>query len=200
MFEFLYRLADEAGAPRPHRVFLSGRVNAAVFYDLTLLNLLFPSKKNLEICLALVNGLTLGELKAVLAHEFGHFRQGSMAVGRWVYVAQQVATHIIQERDILDRFLLGLSRFDIRIAWIGWILRLIVWALRAILDTAFSLVVLAQRSLSREMEFHADLVSVSLTGSDALVHALHRLHAADDACGACTRCGQSGAERRAGGQ
>lgn len=183
LFEFLYQLADEAGAPRPHRVFLSGRVNAAVFYDLTLLNLIFPSKKNLEIGLALVNGLNLGEFKAVLAHEFGHFRQGSMAVGRWVYVAQQVATHIIYQRDILDRFLIGLSGIDIRIAWIGWVLRLIVWALRAILDTAFSLVVLAQRSLSREMEFHADMVSVSLTGSDALVHALHRLGAADDAWG-----------------
>ncbi len=181
LFEFLYRLADEAGAPRPHRVFLSGRVNAAVFYDLTLLNLILPSKKNLEIGLALVNSLNLGEFKAVLAHEFGHFRQGSMAVGRWVYVAQQVATHIVYQRDILDRFLAGLSRFDIRIAWIGWILRLIVWALRAILDTVFSLVVIAQRSLSREMEFHADMVSVSLTGSDALVHALHKLGAADDA-------------------
>ncbi len=181
LFEFLYRLADEAGAPRPHRVFLSGRVNAAVFYDLTLLNLIFPSKKNLEIGLALVNGLNLGEFKAVLAHEFGHFRQGSMAVGRWVYVAQQIATHIIYQRDILDRFLVGLSSIDIRIAWIGWLLRLIVWALRALLDSAFSLVVLAQRSLSREMEFHADMVSVSLTGSDALVHALHRLGAADDA-------------------
>lgn len=181
LFDFLYRLADEAGAPRPHRVFLSPRVNAAVFYDLTLLNLIFPSKKNLEIGLPLVNGLNLGELKAVLAHEFGHFRQGSMAVGRWVYVAQQVATHIVYQRDILDRFLVGLSRFDLRIAWIGWILRLIVWALRALLDTVFSLVVLAQRSLSREMEFHADMVSVSLTGSDALVHALHRLGAADDA-------------------
>ena len=179
LFEFLYRLADEAGAPRPHRVFLSPRVNAAVFYDLTLLNLIFPSKKNLEIGLPLVNGLNLGEFKAVLAHEFGHFRQGSMAVGRWVYVAQQIAAHIIYQRDILDRA--GLSRFDIRIAWIGWILRLVVWALRAILDTTFSLVVLAQRSLSREMEFHADMVSVSLTGSDALVHALHRLGAADDA-------------------
>ena len=181
LFEFLNRLADEAGAPRPHRVFLSGQVNAAVFYDLTFLNLLFPSKKNLEIGLALVNGLNLGEFKAVLAHEFGHFRQGPMAVGRWVYVAQQVASHIVYQRDLLDKFLVGLSHFDIRVAWIGWILRVIVWALRAILDTVFSLVVIAQRSLSREMEFHADMVSVSLTGSDALVHALHRLGAADDA-------------------
>jgi len=41
--------------------------------------------------------------------------------------------------------------------------------------------VLAERALSREMEFQADLVAVSVTGSDALIHALHRLGAADDA-------------------
>lgn len=91
LFEFLHRLADQTGAPRPHRVFLSSRVNASVSYDLSLLNLLFPSKKNLEIGLGLVNTLTLGELKAVLAHEFGHFTQRSMAVGRWVATAQQIA-------------------------------------------------------------------------------------------------------------
>ncbi|HYM35130.1 MAG TPA: M48 family metallopeptidase, partial [Steroidobacteraceae bacterium] len=181
LFAFLYRLADEAHAPRPHRVFLSPRVNAAVFYDLSILNLLFPSKKNLEIGLALVNVLSLGELKAVLAHEFGHFAQRSMAVGRWVYIAQQIAGQIIAKRDILDRFLDGLSRIDIRIAWVGWLLSLVVWSLRSITETAFRVVVLAQRALSREMELQADLVAVSLTGSDALVHALYRLHTADEA-------------------
>ena len=35
LFAFLYKLADETGAPRPHKVFLSGRVNAGVFYDLS---------------------------------------------------------------------------------------------------------------------------------------------------------------------
>ncbi len=181
LFEFLHRLADEAGAPRPHRVFLSPRVNAAVFYDLSIINLLFPSKKNLEIGLGLVNVVNLGELKAVLAHEFGHFAQRSMAVGRWVYVAQQIAAHIVGKRDALDNFLRGLSRTDFRIAWLGWLLSLIVWSIRSLLDTAFSLVILAQRALSREMEMQADLVAVSLTGSDALIHALHRLEAADEA-------------------
>ncbi len=181
LFEFLNRLADEAGAPRAHRVFLSPRVNAAVFYDLSILNLIFPSKKNLEIGLALVNSLTLGEMKAVLAHEFGHFAQKSMAVGRWVYIAQQIAAQIIARRDALDALLRGLSRFDIRIAWVGWILSLIVWSIRSLMETVFRLVVLADRALGREMELQADLVSVSLTGSDALVHALYRLHGADDA-------------------
>jgi Zn-dependent protease with chaperone function len=181
LFAFLDRVADEAGAPRPHKVFLSSRVNAAVFYDLSLANLIFPSRKNLEIGLGLVNMLNMGEFKAVCAHEFGHFAQRSMALGRWVYTTQQIAAHIVGKRDILDAFLRRLSNIDIRIAWIGWGLSLIVWALRSIVDTGFRLVMIVQRALSREMEMQADLVAVSLTGSDALIHALHQLQVADDA-------------------
>jgi Zn-dependent protease with chaperone function len=191
LFAFLHRIADDAGAPRPHRVFVSADVNAGVFYDLSVLNLIVPSRKNLVIGLGLVEVLTLGELKAVLAHEFGHFGQRAMAVGRWVYVAQRVAAHIVYKRDSLDDLLRGISTVDIRIAWVGWLMRLVVWALRAVLDTVFSLVVLAERALSREMERQADLVAVSLTGSDALVHALHKLGAADAAwarrCRTCSR-------------
>ena len=180
LFAFLDKLADSAGAPRAHRVFLSPQVNAAVFYDLSVLNFFLPSRKNLEIGLGLVNSLSLGELRAVLAHEFGHFAQKTMAVGRWVYIAQQVAAHLVARRDKLDAFLRGLSRFDVRLAWIGWLLELVVWSIRSLVDTAFRAVLLLQRALSREMELQADLVAVSLTGSDALIHALHKLQAADD--------------------
>ena len=54
LFAFLHQIADQAGAPRPHRVFLSGRVNAGVFYDFSILNLVFPSRKNLDIGLGLL--------------------------------------------------------------------------------------------------------------------------------------------------
>lgn len=181
LFDFLYKLADETGAPRPNKVYLSNRVNASVFYDLSFLNLFFPSKKNLEIGLGLINVLNLGEFKAVLAHEYGHFAQRSMLVGRWVYIANQIATTIITKRDALDSLLVGLSSIDIRIAWIGWILSLIVWSIRSLVELIFRLVILSQRALSREMEFQADLVAVSVTGSDALIHALHKLQAADAA-------------------
>jgi len=181
VFEFLWQIADAAGAPRPHRVYLSHPVNASVFYDLSILNLIVPSRKNLSIGLGLINVLSLAEARAVLAHEFGHFGQRAMAVGRWVYVAQRIAAQSVNKRDALDRFLLAISRTDIRIAWIGWSMRILVWALRSVLDTVFSVVVLAERALSREMEMQADLVAVSQTGSDALVHALHKLPAADAA-------------------
>jgi Zn-dependent protease with chaperone function len=181
LFAFLDRLADETKAPRPHRVFVSGRVNAAVFYDLSFWNLLFPSKKHLELGLGLLNNLTLDEFKAVLAHEYGHFAQRTMAVGRWVYVAQQIAGHLVMSRGAFDKVLLQLSATDFRIAWIGWVLRLFVWAIRAVLDTVFRVVVIAHRALGREMEFQADRVSASVAGSDSLVHALHRISASDQA-------------------
>jgi Zn-dependent protease with chaperone function len=181
LFVFLHRLADDAKAPRPHRVFLSPRVNASVSYDLSLINFIIPSKKNLEIGLGLVNVLTLGELTAVLAHEFGHFTQRSMAVGRWLYIAQQIAGHIVARRDKFDAFLNRWTRIDLRIAWLGWLLAIIVWSIRSLVDSLFSVALRTQRALAREMEMHADLVAVSLTGSDSLIYALHRLRTADDA-------------------
>ncbi|ROQ30595.1 M48 family metallopeptidase [Gallaecimonas pentaromativorans] len=179
LFAFVHQLADDIGAPRPHRVFLTPEVNAAVFYDLSLMNLLLPSKKNLIIGLGLVNVLSLGELKAVLAHEFGHFAQRSMMVGRWVYIAQQIIGHMVSTRDWLDKIISFISRTDPRIAWVGWLLGLAFWSIRAVMDSLFRLVLMAERALSREMEFNADLVAVSVTGSDALVNALHKLQAAD---------------------
>lgn len=181
LFDFLFSLADAAGAPRPHKVYLSNEVNAAVFYDLSLFNLFFPSKKNLVVGLPLVNALNMGELRAVLAHEFGHFAQRSMAVGRWVYVAHQIAAHLVARRDQLEDMLEALSRVDVRIRLVVLVVQLVIWAIRSVVDSTFRLVMVMERALSREMEMQADLVAVSLTGSDALIHALHRLQAADDA-------------------
>ena len=181
LFLFVRRVADEAGAPRPHRVFVSPRVNAAVFYDLSFWNLVWPSKKNLELGLGLVSALSLDELKAVIAHELGHFAQRSTAIGRWVYVADQIAGHVIVSRSSFDRALHWISTIDLRVAWIGWIMRVLVWAIRAVLDTFYRVILLTHHALSREMELQADLVAVSLSGSDSLIHALHRLGPADDA-------------------
>jgi Zn-dependent protease with chaperone function len=179
LFAFLHDIADKVGAPRPHKVYLAPEVNAAVFYDLGFINFIFPTKKNLLIGVGLLNVLTLSELRAVLAHEFGHFAQRTVAIGSWVYLAEQIASYIVSSRSKLDNALRTLSVQDPRIAWIGWILRVCVWAVRAVLDTMYLIVALSKRALSREMELQADLVAVSLTGSDALVHALHKTGSAD---------------------
>jgi Zn-dependent protease with chaperone function len=75
LFEFIDKVCDETSAPRPHGVYISPDVNAAVMYDTSLVNLVVPPKKYLVIGAGLVNAIGLREFKATLAHEFGHFSQ-----------------------------------------------------------------------------------------------------------------------------
>ena len=102
LFAFLHRLADEAGAPRPKRVYLSARVNAAVFYDLSILNLLFPSAE-LEIGLALVNADAERDQGGAGARV-----RASSRSARWrsaLVHRAAIAAHIVAKRDALDEFI-----------------------------------------------------------------------------------------------
>src|SRR5262249_27733349 len=175
LFGFIRRLARDTGAPFPRRVYLSPEVNAAVFYDSSVLNLVLPVRKNLLIGLGLVNVLTLDEFKAVLAHEFGHFSQKSMKLGSYVYLSNHIIADMVYGRDSWDDWLETWKRQDIRIGIFGWILFGIVWALRMLLAGVFRVINYANSALSRQMEFQADLVAASVTGSDSLVLALSRL-------------------------
>lgn len=179
LFGFLDRLIAETGAPTPRRVYLSADVNAAVFYDSSFLSLFLPVRKNLVIGLGLVNMLSLSELKAVLAHELGHFSQRSMRLGSYVYVANHALVDMIYARDGWDELLERWSGLDIRISWIAWLIRAVVWVLRHVLGLLFRVINIAHAALSRDMEFAADRIAVSVTGSDAICHALLRAGFAD---------------------
>jgi Zn-dependent protease with chaperone function len=175
LFRFLRALCRDTAAPFPRRVFVNPEVNAAVFYDSSLLSLILPVPKNLLIGLGLVNVLDLNELKAVLAHEFGHFSQTSMKVGSYVYMANRIISDLVYGRDSWDNLLREWQNADLRLAIFGWGLGGVVWALRQLLAGIFRALNLGHLALSRQMEFNADLVAVSVTGSDALIHALAKL-------------------------
>lgn len=178
LFAFVRSLCEETGAPFPRRIYLSHDVNAAVFYPRSLLSLVLPVRKNLLVGLGTVEALTLSEMKAVLAHEFGHFAQSSMKLGQYVYVANQVMFDIIHSRDRWDDALAVWRAIDIRISFPAWILTAVVWLLRKLLGLLFQAINLLNLSLSRQMEFDADLQAVRLTGSDALISALWKLERA----------------------
>jgi Zn-dependent protease with chaperone function len=183
LFAFVRRLCRETGAPFPHRVYLVPDVNAAVSFHESLLNLIFPSSKNLIIGLGLVNRLNLSEFKAVLAHEFGHFSQNSMKLGSYVYTANRVVADVVYGRDWLDDMLSAAQRTDVRIAVFAWAFGAVLWTMRKGLVLLFRGINFAHASLSRQMEYNADLVAVSVTGSDALIFALARLDFASESLG-----------------
>ncbi|WP_169791686.1 M48 family metallopeptidase [Sandaracinus amylolyticus] len=176
LFAFLARLAKEVGAPVPRRVYVAPDVNAAVFQDTTLLSLVLPSRKQLVIGLGLINSLDLRELKAVLAHELGHFSQRSMRLGSYVYFGQQILVQLVAGRDAVD-VAIDQLRFASRreLSLVGWTAYGLVASMRAVLATTYRLVTLADRALSREMELHADRVAIAAAGSDATVRLLGRV-------------------------
>jgi Zn-dependent protease with chaperone function len=181
LFAFLDRLCEEVGAPPPHRVFLSPEVNAAACYERSLLGLLLPTPKNLILGLGLVNVLTLSEIKAVLAHEFGHFAQGSMKLGAYVYAVNRVLREIVLGRDWLDHLLLRLRAQPYVLGLLGAVCWGTVSGLRRLMTGLFYAINFLDKSLSRQMEFHADLIAVSVSGSEAIVRALARMDFANEA-------------------
>jgi Zn-dependent protease with chaperone function len=181
LFAFIRRLCRDTRAPFPRRVFLSPEVNAAVFYNSSFLSLVWPTRKNLVIGLGLVNRLNLSEFKAVLAHEFGHFSQNSMKLGSYVYTSNRIIAGMVFGRDWLDDLVGVVRRLDLRIAIFAWAFTGVLWGLRKMLQGVFRAINFANSSLSRQMEFNADLVAVSVTGSDALIHCLARLDFANEA-------------------
>ncbi|HKB04215.1 MAG TPA: M48 family metallopeptidase [Gemmataceae bacterium] len=174
LFEFIHRVYREVGAPAPRRVVASPDVNAALIYDSSLLNLVIPPEKDLLIGLGLVNVLTLTEFKAVLAHEFGHFAQKSVGLGSYLYIANQVMHDVIYGRDALDRFVDRWAELDVRISFPALGLQAALSGVRWMLGGLYHGLNLMHLSLSRQMEFNADNVAVSVTGSDALINALAR--------------------------
>lgn len=97
LFAFIRRLAGETQVPFPKKIFLSSNVNACVFYNSSFRSMFLPIRKNLEIGLGLVNSVNLSELKAVIAHEFGHFSQKSMKLGSFTYNVNRIVYNMLAE-------------------------------------------------------------------------------------------------------
>jgi len=181
LFEFVRKLSQETGASFPNKILVNEQVNAAVFYNDTFWSMFLPVKKNLLIGLGLVNSLNLSEFKAVIAHEFGHFSQRSMKLGSYVYMTNRIIHDMVYSRDSWDDALRSWASTDIRISIFAWILMGVIWLIRSVLGLFYMLINRINASLSRQMEFNADLVAVSVTGSDAIINGLAKLDRSNQA-------------------
>jgi len=170
LFEIIESISKEIETNFPQKVYLGSGVEAMVFYDSNFRNLFFPSKENLMIGLGLVNSMSESELKAILTHEFGHFTQKSLNVYSYVYIENQIIYKMLIDEEfyqtLLHKFLV-VGRFS----WIViYYSRMIRWILRK----AYDVVSKSYMALSREMEFHADEISATVSGSIPAVTALLR--------------------------
>lgn len=175
LFNLIEDIAKEAKTKSPKRVYLSSDVNAAVFYDSSFWSMFFPIRKNLQIGLGLVSTVTEQELKAILAHEFGHFSQRTMSVGSYVHNVNQVIFNMLYDNDSFDGMIQAwaniIGYFSIFVIIAVKIIHGIQW----ILQKMYGFVNIRYMALSREMEFHADEVAANIAGSKPLEDSLLRL-------------------------
>lgn len=175
LFQFIENIVNELHTQFPKKIFLSTDVNASVFYDSSFLSLVLPVRKNLQIGYALVNAITITELKAILSHEFGHFSQRSMKVGSWVYYVNIIIYNLLHENNSYDRLVesWGSANNTIRLFVTGAVK--IVHGIQWVLRKVYNVVNISYMGLSREMEFHADEVAAGAVGREAIASSLLRL-------------------------
>lgn len=168
-------VAQEVGTSAPKKVYLSADVNASVFYDSSFWSMFFPIRKNLQIGLGLINATSTEELKAILAHEFGHFSQKTMKVGSYVYNVNHVIHNMLHDNDGYDNIISGWAEISGFFAIFASIAIYIIRAIQWILIKVYGVVNKSYMALSREMEFQADEIAANVTGYIPLKESLLRL-------------------------
>ncbi len=175
LWGFVNQICKETGAPKPKSIYVDPDVNAYVSYSNMWLSLFLPVQKELTIGMGLLDCLNLSEFKAVISHEFGHFAQRSMKIGSYIISANTIIHDMIFARDKWDDTLDKWRASDIRFSAAAWAITPIIWIIRQILSLFYQFLNIMNSSLSREMEFNADKVAVSTSGSDAIISALWKL-------------------------
>ena len=176
LFEFIDRLCDAVGSPRPKSILLDDNVNAAAALTSGAWNP-FRHDLMLVIGLPLVAGMTLKQFAGILAHEFGHFSQGAgMRLGGIINSVNRWFAFVVYQRDEWDAHLERWSKqLDIRAGWVVYATRGGIWLTRKILQALMNVGHAMSCRLSREMEFDADRHEARLSGSGTFVSTCHRL-------------------------
>ena len=177
LFDLLEQISRAVRAPEPRELRLDMDVNASADFRRGWWSLLGRKDLTLTIGLPLLTGLELQQLAGVLAHELGHFAQGSgmrltfviRSIGRWL-------ARVAYERDAWD---VNLARYAETAPWqFGIVLqvaRLFVWMTRGVLAGLTRVALLIASFMLREMEFDADRYEARLVGGTAFASTALRI-------------------------
>lgn len=157
LFAELTSVAGAAGQSMPRHVYLVPDLNAWVSKRGGVMG--FGSRRVMGIGLPLLQILSVEELRAVLAHEFGHYHGGDTALGPWIYKTRAAIARTLQQLGGKSELL------ALPFLWYG---------------NAFLRIT---HAISRRQEFAADALAARVAGPTPLATALATLHGAGAAFG-----------------
>lgn len=150
LFAALESIAQETGQQMPAEVYLESGVNAWVSQRGGVMGV--ASRRVMGLGLGLLRVLNVAELRAVLAHEFGHYYGGDTKLGPWVH----------KTRASIGRTITSLSGNIMQkpFLWYG------------------SMFLRVTHAVSRRQEFMADRLAAMVAGKEALTSGLRKVHGA----------------------
>lgn len=149
LFGLIDEMAQATGQPGPVNVYLVPGVNAWVSSRGGWMGA--GSQRIMGVGLPLLQVLDVSQFRAVIAHEFGHYHGGDVAVGPWVYATRQA----------IGRTLQGLSHHS------GLLQKPFEWYGGMFLNVT--------HSISRAQEYAADALAARIVGAGPLVSGLRRI-------------------------
>ena len=177
LFDFVARVCDAVGSPRPRRIDIDNQVNASAGFRSGFRSFL-GNDLVLTIGMPLAAGLNMRQFGGVLAHEFGHFAQGAGMRLSFVIRSINFWFHrVVNERDQWDDKLKDWSSsLDLRVGWMLYLARFGVWLTRKLLWCLMMAGHFFSSVLMRQMEFDADRHEARFAGSDAFASTARQLH------------------------
>ncbi|MGB2654001.1 MAG: M48 family metallopeptidase, partial [Candidatus Acidiferrum sp.] len=169
LFEELNAIAAALEEPVPREVYLIGQVNAFVADRGGIMGI--GSRRIMGIGLPLLSSLTVSEIRAVLAHEFGHYYSGDTKMGPWVYKTQSAMIRTFRNIGSLGE--LG------RIAALQFMNMVAAF----ILKWYFIFFMRVVNFVSRRKEYRADELACLVAGAEPLAQGLRKIHGAAMAWG-----------------
>jgi heat shock protein HtpX len=153
LLELVQEVADAVGHPMPDATYLDADANAGV-RDV---GRPLSRRRVLVLGLPLLELLTVEQLRAILAHEFGHYVGGDTRIGLWTYRTREAIVRTVSslhwDEDGDD-----------------WFLKLV----RAPFEAYAQLFMRITSAISRGQELAADRLAVKVAGRAAHVGALRR--------------------------
>jgi Zn-dependent protease with chaperone function len=150
LFMEIRQVAVATGQSMPREVYLVPDVNAWVAQRGGIMG--FGSRRVMGLGLPLLSMLRAPELRAVLAHEFGHYYGGDVKLGPWIYKTRQALLRTVESlgehSGILKKPFLWYGKLFFRVT----------------------------HAVSRRQELQADALAASIAGPAALARGLVAVH------------------------
>jgi heat shock protein HtpX len=153
LFDEIEGVAKSVGQAMPAEVYLVPDVNAWVTQRGGLMG--FGSRRVMGLGLSLMRVLTRSQMRAVVAHEFGHYYGGDTKLGPWIY----------KTRGAIGRTLSSLAGEKGEGSILQWPF---VWYGKMFLRIT--------HAVSRRQEFMADELAARAVGSKPLIDGLRTVH------------------------